>query len=57
LRRTNKKDNERTEDKRLSRKIRLLLDLALKEDEAVDKERPEDKRRIREMLASLGTYS
>jgi hypothetical protein len=57
LRRTNKKDNERTEDKRLSRKIRLLLDLALKEDEAADKERPEDKRRIREILASLGTYS
>jgi hypothetical protein len=33
------------------------LGLTLKEDEAADKESPEDKRRIREILASLGTYS
>jgi hypothetical protein len=33
------------------------LGLTLKEDEAVDKKRPEDKRRIRKIPASLGTYS
>jgi hypothetical protein len=33
------------------------LGLTLREDEAADKERTEDKRRIREILASLGTYS
>ncbi len=33
------------------------MGLTLKEDEAADKERPEDKKRIREILASLGIYS
>ncbi len=33
------------------------MGLTLKEDKAADKERQEDKKRIREILASLGTYS
>ncbi len=33
------------------------LGLTLREEEAADKERPEDKRRMREILASLRTYS